>query len=827
MLDPDPQRPAGRLHLRLAVALALIALVLPGAGLVWARVQVKEALTRRVEEGALATARSTAAEIRLGLRFALSYTQAAAHRPGLISIVQDGDARGVEAALENVDTTTPLFTRLAVFDRDGRPIAQRPAGPPLTDVASRRVFPAQPSGSDALLPVLEPITTPSGEPVGSLYAEISFNKAAPGTTSLRFGRTGRATVVDQEGRSLVTGEPMRAGRIVMAPELARLVREWRGGAASYHSPVVERDEVAAFVPVSGLPWGVLVTQAQSEAFSDERRLTRSLLVGFGVLVALGTAIAVLVGRTVRGYERRVTDELAEQRRLNAALQVFSSRIAHDLKDPLTTARMTAEVASSQSGDAAEAQRPLLEAVTRQLTRAVALVDDILNLARASGTPRRQVLDLPALVAEAADQVEGIELDVGPLPPRVVADRVVLRQALVNLLANAARYGRSDGVASVTVTCDESEEGWRLSVADRGPGLPEQEAERVFQPLEQGRRSPDERGTGLGLAIVVAAAAAHGGRAWYEPREGGGSVFSLFLARPSLSPELEPLPAPEVAPAPPRSAVKGEDRSVGAPLRREPSTPFRVVLADDVADTRSVVRLVLERSGRFEVVGEAADGEQAIELAGRHQPDLVLLDLSMPVLGGFEALPVIRERAPQAKVVVLSSLEAEDMSRAALAGGAIGYLEKGVAPQRLVDELTAIGGLLEIVQASLAEVRTSLASDARSPSSARRFVQETLERWDCGQLLDVVTLLVSELVTNAVVHAESSVEVAVQLRPDTVRIDVMDEDPTVPTARHARPEELSGRGLALVETLSSEWGVEARDNGKSIWFEVPRPDLVSG
>src|SRR5438552_2261470 len=117
--------------------------------------------------------------------------------------------------------------------------------------------------------------------------------------------------------------------------------------------------------------------------------------------------------------------------------------------------------------------------------------------------------------------------------------------------------------------------------------------------------------------------------------------------------------------------------------------YRVMIADDVQDLRSMLRLALELSGRFTVVAEAMNGAHAVDLAAMYKPNLALLDLSMPTLDGLEALPRIREVSPDTKVVVLSGFEEARMAPVALKEGATAYIEKGVPPRRLVQALVEI------------------------------------------------------------------------------------------------------------------------------------------
>ena len=106
--------------------------------------------------------------------------------------------------------------------------------------------------------------------------------------------------------------------------------------------------------------------------------------------------------------------------------------------------------------------------------------------------------------------------------------------------------------------------------------------------------------------------------------------------------------------------------------------LQVLVADDSASHRKLVAAQLEQSGRFDLVVQARDGNEALGLAELMQPDVVLLDLSMPCLGGLEALPLVLRVAPRARVIVMSGSRAEEMAAAVLAAGAVSYVEKGPA-----------------------------------------------------------------------------------------------------------------------------------------------------
>jgi DNA-binding NarL/FixJ family response regulator len=123
--------------------------------------------------------------------------------------------------------------------------------------------------------------------------------------------------------------------------------------------------------------------------------------------------------------------------------------------------------------------------------------------------------------------------------------------------------------------------------------------------------------------------------------------------------------------------------------------LRTLIVDDDEPLRTLVKLTVEDDGRFDVVGEARNGKEAIEMAQALRPDVVLLDLKMPVMDGFQALPRIREAVPSARVVCLSMLQGRETAPKVLALGAVAFIDKGLPGptfiSRLVDVLRRAPG----------------------------------------------------------------------------------------------------------------------------------------
>lgn len=117
------------------------------------------------------------------------------------------------------------------------------------------------------------------------------------------------------------------------------------------------------------------------------------------------------------------------------------------------------------------------------------------------------------------------------------------------------------------------------------------------------------------------------------------------------------------------------------------------------------------------------------------------------------------------------------------------------------------------------VEALLPPDGRAAGAARRTVAAELRRLGLPTLADDASLLVSEVVTNVIVHAVTSPRLRVEAIPGGLRVEVADDSPVAPALRRPGTTSTTGRGIRLVETLASSWGWESRHGGKVVWFEL--------
>jgi DNA-binding NarL/FixJ family response regulator len=237
----------------------------------------------------------------------------------------------------------------------------------------------------------------------------------------------------------------------------------------------------------------------------------------------------------------------------------------------------------------------------------------------------------------------------------------------------------------------------------------------------------------------------------------------------------------------------------------------VVVVDDDGEMRVLLRTLLERGSQFNVVGEAADGSDALALIADNAPEVVILDLGLPDVTGLDLIPQIHELAPRARVVVFSGSDFADARALARERGAAEFVVKGDA-QRLVDAIR------DLTQRAAELAQRWFPAAPTSARAARRFIRAQCQQWNCGDVAEQAELIASELVTNAVIHAQSAFEVRLRRDEQVLRIEVADKSTDAPDPREPDESSESGRGMFLVSSMSHAWGVDPQPPGKIVWAE---------
>ncbi len=372
----------------------------------------------------------------------------------------------------------------------------------------------------------------------------------------------------------------------------------------------------------------------------------------------------------------------EAERLSRAKSEFLSRMSHELRTPLNAVLGFAQLLA---GDSAEPLTPRQRERVHELQRGGAhlldLINDVLDLARIEAGALRlqlQPVDLCEIARECEGLIaatmarHGVTLQVQRRERcRVWADPTRLRQVLLNLLSNAAKYNRRGGTARLSWAFDG--ERLRVQVQDEGDGLTPEQLARLFNPFERlGAEHGMVEGTGIGLALTRWLVERMDGRVGVDSRPGAGSTFWFELRAAPESPGDPPAPGPAAATPAPQPAP-----APGAPTRR-------VLYIEDNEVNRLLMQGMLAQRPALQL-RLAAWPEDGLAMAQAEPPALVLLDIQLPGIDGFEVLARLRADTRTAAVpVVAVSANAmpADRDRAARAGFD-DYVTKPIDLERLL------------------------------------------------------------------------------------------------------------------------------------------------
>jgi light-regulated signal transduction histidine kinase (bacteriophytochrome) len=253
---------------------------------------------------------------------------------------------------------------------------------------------------------------------------------------------------------------------------------------------------------------------------------------------LGRSFNAMAGEVQRArsdLEHQVVERTQALRETNAELEAFSYSVSHDLRAPLRAIHGFARILLEDHGTQLEPEAKRVLGVIDENTRRMGqLIDDLLSFSRLGRkeleTARVDMTDLVRTVAEEVRRGAGdrrLDITIGPLPP-ARGDRDMLRQAVMNLLDNAAKFTRrrTPGQIEVGHRADGPETVYY--VKDNGAGFDQRYAGKLFGVFQRLHRAEEFEGTGVGLAIVHRIVLRHGGRVWAEGQLDAGATFFFTL-----------------------------------------------------------------------------------------------------------------------------------------------------------------------------------------------------------------------------------------------------------------------------------------------------------
>ncbi|MBN2476860.1 MAG: response regulator [Pirellulales bacterium] len=434
----------------------------------------------------------------------------------------------------------------------------------------------------------------------------------------------------------------------------------------------------------------LLRLAHEVASIDDKGLdnARIHVAGNDELAGLAGTVAEMVRGLAQSHRNlRSATEAANQ--ASRSKSAFLANMSHEIRTPMTAILGFTDVLLERVTES-----ELIEAgqtVKRNGEYLLQVINDILDLSKIEAgkieveripwSPQQVVSQAVSLIHQRSEEKGlrlGVEFD-GPVPATICTDPVRLQQILVNLLGNAVKFTEAGGIRLLVrcVGAESSKPMMQFEVHDTGIGMNEQQLGMIFQPFTQADSSVTRRfgGTGLGLTISRRFAELLGGDLSARSKPGEGSTFLLTIAAGDVGDWVQVERA-----APERSRL--DEADAAPPLDPD----CRVLLVEDGVDNQRLIRLLLERAGAAVTIAD--NGQAAVDLVtGAEAPgepfDVILMDMQMPVLDGYEAAQRLRDAGYTRPIVALTAHAMRDDREKCLRAGCDDYLVKPIHRDRLL------------------------------------------------------------------------------------------------------------------------------------------------
>jgi len=347
-----------------------------------------------------------------------------------------------------------------------------------------------------------------------------------------------------------------------------------------------------------------------------------------------------VNRELVMTQRELEQKNIELAQLNEQKNYFLGMAAHDLRNPMGAIFNTSELLIEEDlGPLNDEQKDMISAVKNASEFMLNLVNDFLDIAHIESgklTLKKENTDLFSLLKNNVKfnhnfaikkqiSLDFLYTDIESLPI-ISLDSAKIQQVMNNLISNAIKYTHSGG--SVQVVLEKKNDNIHIAVRDTGQGIPEDEIQNLFAPFQRTsvQSTAGEKSTGLGLAIAKKIVNAHDGEIWVKSMVGKGTTFHISL----------PLSGGLIQ----KNHEHTDNSDIATKNYRVNLKSSGILLVEDNITSRKVALKMLEKKGYQ--VDFAVNGQEAIEKLKVKNYGVVLMDLNMPEMDGFEAIKVIRD-----------------------------------------------------------------------------------------------------------------------------------------------------------------------------------------